>query len=300
MTRPRVALATCAVLPEPDPDDAPLRAALEEAGLAPLAVAWDGPDPLEPLDSCALCVLRSTWNYPQAPEAFLDWLGKAAQRTTVVNHPAIVRWNLHKRYLLDLAQEGAPVVGTLLVEQGGCVDLAREATLRSWRHGVVVKPAVSAASFRTQRFGPGELAAAQAFLDELTQERDALAQPYLSSVEGPGERSLVWVAGCFTHAVRKAPRFAGQNEEVAEKAVPIEPDERAAAERVLEAFRRSCPQARKALYLRVDLMRDERGAPALSELECVEPSLFFAQGPEALARFVAAIVRLTRSGACAP
>jgi hypothetical protein len=46
------------------------------------------------------------------------------------------------------------------------------------------------------------------------------------------------------------------------------------------------------LYARIDVARDDHGAPRLMELELVEPSLFFAQGPAALARYVSAVRRL--------
>jgi hypothetical protein len=41
----RVDLATCRVLPEPDPDQALLLRALAGAGIDARMRAWDGPDP---------------------------------------------------------------------------------------------------------------------------------------------------------------------------------------------------------------------------------------------------------------
>jgi O-ureido-D-serine cyclo-ligase len=43
------------------------------------------------------------------------------------------------------------------------------------------------------------------------------------------------------------------------------------------------------LYARVDLIRHTGGQPLLLELELIEPSLFFAQAPQAAARFAACI-----------
>ncbi len=45
------------------------------------------------------------------------------------------------------------------------------------------------------------------------------------------------------------------------------------------------------LYARVDAARDEAGRPMLMELEVVEPSLFLAQSPAALARLATAVER---------
>jgi len=43
------------------------------------------------------------------------------------------------------------------------------------------------------------------------------------------------------------------------------------------------------LYARVDLIRDQAGAPVLLELELTEPSLFFAQAPGAAERLAQAV-----------
>ena len=45
-------------------------------------------------------------------------------------------------------------------------------------------------------------------------------QDYLASVEGYGERALVWIDGEVTHSVRKTPRWEGQDEHVSE-AMPV-------------------------------------------------------------------------------
>jgi hypothetical protein len=44
------------------------------------------------------------------------------------------------------------------------------------------------------------------------------------------------------------------------------------------------------LYARVDLLRDEAGAPRLLELELTEPTMFFSLAPGSAERYAAAIV----------
>ena len=62
--------------------------------------------------------------------------------------------------------------------------------------------------------------------------------------------------------------------------------ERAVAEATLDAM----PWPREELvYARVDLVRDDAGAPLLLELELAEPSLFLGYGGDAPARLAAAI-----------
>jgi hypothetical protein len=149
-----------------------------------------------------------------------------------------------------------------------------------------VKPVVSAGSFLTQRFDANRLDKAQQFLDEVTAERDAMIQPWMEEVDRSGERALVWIDGEVTHAVRKSPRFLGEDESVSE-AVAVSADERAFAELAL-----TTAGATKAdiLYGRVDVIRDEGGMLRLMELELIEPSLFLKQAPAALDRLVDAVM----------
>lgn len=150
---------------------------------------------------------------------------------------------------------------------------------------VVAKPVVGAGSYLTERVQDPEAPDELAFWHRLVGERDAMVQPYLMSVEDYGERSLIWIDGEFTHAVRKAPRLGDDPESVSE-ALAVEPEERSLAEQALAMV------GHDLLYARVDLIRSDAGDPLVAELELVEPSLFLAQHPPALERLVAAIAAL--------
>lgn len=279
-----VALASCRVLPEPDDDEGLLLRALRAAGLYAEVLAWD--DPGAPFAEARVTLLRATWNYPDNPEGFLGWAERTARVSLLRNPLAIVRWNLHKSYLLDLERAGVPVVPTLLARRGEAAPLARLVEAPGWRD-VVVKPAVSAASRKTLRASPGD---AEAHFRALAREGDVLVQPYLPSVEGYGERALVWIDGRVTHAVRKSRRFAGDVESVA-PAGPLPADEVELAERAIAAI--PLDLRREALlYARVDMARDADGSPRVMELELIEPSLFFRESEEALARFVVSVQNL--------
>lgn len=274
-------IATCRPLPEPDPDEELLLGALADAGVAARMAAWN--DPSEDWDVPVPTVIRSTWDYIHDPDLFLTWVDRAAQAASLWNPPAVIRANVHKRYLVSLAQRGIPVAPTALINRGERVELALLCADNGWGD-VVVKPAIGAASFGTERFSADARAAAQTHLDRLVAVGDALVQPYLASVAGTGERSLVAIDGALSHAVRKSPRFSDGDEHVSD-AIPIADDERALAERVLETL------PSNLLYARVDLARDDAGRPLLMELELIEPSLFLLQSPPALDRLVGGLVR---------
>ncbi len=121
----------------------------------------------------------------------------------------------------------------------------------------MIKPEVGAGSSGARAFGVtthGELVDAAGHLATLTAHGAALVQPYLASVDGYGERALIWIDGELTHAIRKAPRFAGGLEQVTGP-FPIADDERAVATAAL------APIAADILYARVDVVRDLAGQP---------------------------------------
>ena len=280
MTIP-IRVATCTSLPEVDVDAQPLAEAFVRAGVEAELLAWD--DPSVHWDTRVPVVIRSTWNYAQQPDAFLAWIDRVAAVAPLWNPAAIVRGNLRKRYLLELAARGVATVPTTLVERGETVDLAS----CSGGGRFVIKPEVGAGSWMTRAFASDRDPDAAAFLGEITARGAALVQPYVASVDGYGERSLVWIDGELSHAIRKSPRFSGDAESITGP-FPIADDERALAEAAL------APLAADLLYARVDLARSAAGQPLIMELELVEPSLFFARQPGAADRYVAGLLRRVR------
>jgi glutathione synthase/RimK-type ligase-like ATP-grasp enzyme len=277
-----VALATCQSLPEPDADRALLLDALKEAGITAEWLAWD--DPKANFKQARLTVLRSTWNYIQQRDAFIDWADALGFR--LCNPPSIVRWNTHKRYLRELDELAKlPVVPTILLPKAVKAKLGDVLKAKHW-FSAVAKPAIGAGSFCTRRVSSSDDDAQ--WLEAQLRERDMLLQPYMSNVESSGERALVYIEGEVTHAVRKSPRFTGNDESV--ETCEVAEDERALAHRAMSWVMREIPGG-GLLYGRIDMVRDAEGAPRIMELELTEPSLFFAQNPAALAKFIAGIKR---------
>ena len=280
----RLRVATCTHLPEADVDAAPLAAALAAGGFAAEVLAWD--DPAVDWDAPIPTLVRSTWNYALDVDGFLAWVDRVAAAAPLWNPRDIVHGNVHKRYLVELAARGVPVVPTVIVEPGASVDLAAIAAQLATRR-LVIKPEVGAGSLGTRVFtlsGPPTDPMPQAHLAALTARGAALVQPYVRSVEGYGERSLVWIDGELSHEIRKSPRFADDVERI-DGPFPIADDERAVAEAAL------APVADRILYGRVDLARDDAGQPMVMELELIEPSLFFGRQPGSVERFVAGLRR---------
>lgn len=275
--RMHVHLATCNVLPEPDPDQALLVEALKREGVEASLLAWD--DESQRI-SAPLTVIRSTWNYYAHRDAFLQWAEKVSKVSVLMNPLPTITWNSHKSYLNALEAKGIDVVPTLFAARGETRTLRELCAGKGWKR-IVVKPTISAGSFSTANFDL-EDPNAESFFRALVLEREAMVQPYIASVEGYGERSIISINGELTHAIRKSPRF-GTAPEAASDAQPIADDERALAMRALSTVHGHL------LYARVDMARDENGKPRIMELELTEPSLFLAQSEMALAKFAKAI-----------
>ncbi|MEO0974293.1 MAG: hypothetical protein AAFX85_14475 [Pseudomonadota bacterium] len=280
----RIALLTCRELPEPDPDEEITVAALREAGHEAELLAWNAPDRAP--DAYDLCILRSTWDYIWHVDAFIRYLAEVDRASVLCNPLDVVRWNLHKGYLATLAAAGVAVTPTWHVGRGS-QPARQQLTERGWG-GVVIKPAISAGSFGTRRFEAGSESEAHDYLMELSAQADVLVQPYIQTVEEGGERALVCIDGEITHGIVKAPRFSGEDEHVSVAYAPS-PAEEAFARQALAALPGSLGE--HLLYARVDVFDDGEGGLLLSELELIEPSLFFLQQPSALAAFVAATQR---------
>jgi hypothetical protein len=266
----KLRVATCKTLPEPDADEAPLATALAAAGIDAPLMAWEDPD--ADWDAPHPTIIRSTWNYAFHLPAFLAWIDRVSAAGPLFNPRDVVRANVYKRYMIELRERGVPIVPTTLVERGATCELPATK--------VVIKPEVGGGSFNAKVFEDGRDG-----IDHLrfvTTTGAALVQPYVDSVDAYGERSLIWIDGELTHAIRKTPRFAGYNECV-EGPFPIADDERVVAGAAL------APYVDRIFYGRVDLVRDRDGKPMVMELELVEPSLFFPKYPPALERFVAGL-----------
>jgi|SRR5712671_1640554 len=276
-----VALATCATVPAWEVDDRPFHDALKARGIDARQAVWDDAG----IDWSAFdaVVIRTTWDYQEKQDAFVAW----AERLPVPLHnpPDIVRWNTHKSYLRDLDARGVPIIPTEWLDRGTRPDIASLCAARGWTRAFL-KPCVGATARETLRFDAGD-PAAQRHADRLLAKEDLMLQPYLSRVETDGELSAIFIGGELSHAVRKVPvpgDFRVQDDFGA-KDYAIEFPDLPLARRAVEAV------GRRLLYARADFLIADEGLQ-LTELELVEPSLFFRHGRHAADRLAEAISNL--------
>jgi len=120
-----------------------------------------------------------------------------------------------------------------------------------------------------------------------------MIQPWCERVETDGETAVVFVDGRVSHAVCKAailrpgePPADSRPEAVSRCRLPRDMAAVARRAMALAAGRFGTP-----LYGRADMLRDDRGRPALLELELIEPLLFLDLAPGSAGRLADALLR---------
>jgi glutathione synthase/RimK-type ligase-like ATP-grasp enzyme len=282
----RVCFVTCTTWPAVSASDALVQAALERRGVTVVARAWNGAE--QRFDDFDAVVLRSNWDYHHTIDAFAAWLDRLdAARVPVWNETRLVRWNLSKRYLLELAAADVPTVPTVILEGDAAAQLPGVLAQRRWT-SAVVKPLVSASAHDTVLIRDGDAASVVAALNAGTIRQPVLVQPFVEEIVTRGEWSIVFIDGIITHTVLKRPgpgEFRVQpSHGGGAEALPAPAGVRSAAQRALATL----PIA--PLYARIDGVETREGFWVM-EVEVNEPGLAFTLAPAAADAFAEAICR---------
>ncbi|MGK0201241.1 MAG: glutathione synthase/RimK-type ligase-like ATP-grasp enzyme [Planctomycetota bacterium] len=277
-----VVFATCRSMPGFQPDDVLIVTALEARGCTVTPAAWN--ESFEPFERADLLVVRSTWDYFDEAAAFDAWLQRLKTVPGVVcNAPSLMLWNSNKKYLLDLAERGAPLPPTKLSQPTAAALTAAMDELDLQE--AVVKPVIGAgASGLTimQRNDADSIDRAAAAL-----QCEGLVQPLIPEIRTLGETSCTFFAGEFSHAVVKRPgtdsilvqaEHGGRTEPAS-----LTPEQLATARSMLDLL----PEP--AVFARVDMVLIE-SAPLLMEIEVIEPELFVQHDATAADRFASVLL----------
>ena len=284
----RVALVTYQGLPDLNADDRRAADALARLGLRPDAVCWD--DPAVDWLAYRAVVLRSTWDYHRRVAEFHAWIDRMeALGTRLWNPPPVLRWNTDKRYLARMTHPHLSPPPTAILDRGSVVDLRGLLETHGWDEAVM-KPAISADGFSTERTSLAQAASDQAALETMLARGDVVMQRLVPEIRVSGEISMMFFGEVFSHAVSKRPQ-AGEfrvQERLGGRIAPIEPPATLVdhARTLLQGHAPGC------LYARVDVVvTAERFV--LMEIELVEPSLYLEHDPPAAHTFALAVQRIT-------
>jgi len=231
-------------------------------------------------------VIRSTWDYWNDVNGFLEVLQVIDGATRLANPLKLVHWNLAKTYLREMEENGVKIVQTLWPEtldttiMKSCFD-------RLGSDEIVVKPVVGANGEDTFRLERGSDRDKKDDIARLFHQRPAMVQRFMPTILTEGEYSLFYFNGSFSHAILKVPaqgEFRSQEERGAEIR-SVRPEQK-----LLQSGERALAIVNPApLYARIDMVRNGTEDFAVMELELIEPSLYLRTDPGAPARFARAV-----------
>lgn len=241
---------------------------LKNYKLSSQRVSWS--DPQVNWESAKAAIFRTTWDYFDRFSEFKEWLQGVNSKLHLLNSFELIELNLNKKYLFNLKKQGLPIVPGIFLNQGDRRTLEEHLSDVPWKE-FVLKPAVSGAGRHTYRFKDAE--EIETIFNELIHEEDLILQEFQEQIISFGEISLILIGGNFSHAVLKMakagefrvqddfggsihPFIAGEEEiKIAEQAIHCLPE--------------------IPLYARVDMVKTNGNNWAISELEMIEPELWF-------------------------
>lgn len=263
--------------------------ALEASGL--MVERKDWADPSFDWGSTSSVLFRTTWDYFDRFQEFSAWITKTSNKTTFINSSQTITWNVDKHYLDDLGRKGVRVVPTRYLDRSDGLTIQKIHEITGWED-TVIKPTVGGAGRHTYRVQPESINTISQKLEEVMQNEDFMVQPFQKSITSSGEWSFVFFGSNFSHAVLKKAKkgdfrvqddFGGTVHEYHPTEKEIE-----FAKSALFA----CPEL--PAYARVDVILDNEGFLAVSELELVEPELWFRLYPESASLLANEVVKRLR------
>lgn len=308
----KIAIATQSAYTSPHTpweDDGWLKDELARRGHIVEMLDWQNPaTALEQFDAI---YVSTTWNIPEDPDAFLQFLVRCEQdgKTRLINAARILSDNIVKsRYMESLrrqmsgqsgprgsitpsrfyAHHPAPADEIESLDGRSFGDILRTLDTHPDFAGqdIVLKPIISGDGFETYIYHrssrplqakPDHLldhASAEALFNRLThatKNRGIILQPYLPAIER-GEYSLIFFGEQLSHAIHKPTGFRADNVRARQYVPP------SALPTGMKPFAAHILELCRHTYgadaitrARLDLLDGENG-PILCELECTEPN----------------------------
>ena len=217
-------------------------------------------------------IFRSTWDYFDQFSNFRNWLDLVKDQCYLINPYGQINWNLDKHYLLDLQKQDLPIVESIFVSKKTKLNLETISKNKNWNE-IVIKPTISGAARHTYLLKKDEIKNFQDKWLSLTNDEDFMVQEFQKNILNSGEIAVVLFGGEYSHSVLKKAKkgdfrvqddFGGSVERINPSLEIIE-----LAEKTVKSLKTT------PLYARVDIIFDNDNNPVISELELIEPELWF-------------------------
>jgi len=217
-------------------------------------------------------IFRSTWDYFDQFSNFRNWLELVKEQCYLINPYEQINWNLDKHYLLDLQKLDLPIVESVFVSKKTQLNLETISKSKNWKD-IVIKPTISGAARHTYHLKNDEIKKFQDKWLSLTNNEDFMVQEFQKNILSTGEIAVMLFGGEYSHSVLKKAKkgdfrvqddFGGSVEKINPSLEIIE-----LAEKTVKSLK-TMP-----IYARVDIIFDNGNNPVISELELIEPELWF-------------------------
>lgn len=267
-----IIIATCYESPAINTGLRVLVDSLTKQGSRVRCIPWQAinPDELKTTDKVLpLCA----WDYAKSAEVFANWITQISQSpATLLNSAETILWNMRKDYLLSFAKKGLNITPTRYLEKPD-VELIHKVMVQENWQDAVIKPAFGQSGHNVMRYSPTSIKNEFANQDNIHQSGGGiLIQPFIQEVEQYGELALCFIDGEYSHAVCRMPAIDDwrANTQYNVAVSKTEPEQRIIhqAQRFIDTLDEI------PLYARVDGFVVNRQF-MLSELELIEPALFF-------------------------
>lgn len=275
MDKKKIALVTAKHIPQGAKDTNRLMNCFRDRGWIAELVVWN--DPKVNWQQYDIVFLHTAWDYIQHADEFRRWIQQLSSRVSFINSAELVLWNIDKRYLFDLQEQGINLPDTR------CFDTGSELLESENSYPIVIKKVVSAGGRGNWLCHDGkELSAI--IQQENLHGIPILAQKYEPSIMTKGEYSIIYLDNIYQFTILKLPKegeYRVQSQHGGTEQLVV-PDKHMIdfTDNVLDAL----PSRSK--YARVDFIIDEQDTAKLMEVELIEPDLFFRYYPLSYERFV--------------
>ena len=229
-----------------------------------ISINWDDFDAV---------IIRSTWDYQQKEKLFFKTLQSIeASTATLYNSLDTVKWNINKRYLLELEKENISIIPTRLYDSFD-FDIINQLFSFFNENKLIIKPCVSANADDTFILEQNKMGSLKPVLENTFSQKDFLVQPFIKNIRIEGEYSLIYFGNRLSHVLLKTPKngdFRVQEEHGGILKAINKPESSLIdfGNKVMETIPYQC------LFSRVDVVRGSNNY-LLMEVELIEPSLYF-------------------------
>ena len=223
-------------------------------------------------------IIRSTWDYQQKEELFFKTLQSIEASTAILyNSLDAVRWNINKRYLLELERENISIIPSKFYDTFNFEIISHLFSFFN-ENKLIIKPCVSANADDTFILKLSEMNSLKPVLENIFYQKDFLVQPFINSIKSEGEYSLIYFGNKLSHVLLKTPKngdFRVQEEHGGILKAIKKPECSLIdfGNNIMENVPYQC------LYSRVDVVRNDNNY-LLMEVELIEPSLYFNMDPK--------------------